>query len=71
VFIDFLRLSRAHPVAVKVCRLLYDAVSAAQRLRIDVAERVKVEAPVHYAATSIRVELSRFGEVKELLGDYV
>jgi hypothetical protein len=45
-----------------------------------VAEREKVEAPVHCAATSIRVELSRFGEVmvaifqatiKELLGDYV
>jgi hypothetical protein len=39
-------------------------------LRIDVAGRAKVEAPVHCAATSIRVELSRFGEVKELLGDY-
>jgi hypothetical protein len=39
-------------------------------LRIDVAGRAKVEAPVHCAATSIRVELRRFGEVKELLGDY-
>jgi len=44
---------------------------AAQRLRIDVAEREKVEAPVHCAATSNRVELSRFGDIKELLGDYV
>jgi len=43
----------------------------AQRLRIDVAGRAKVEAPVQFAATSIRVELSCFGEVKELLGDYV
>jgi hypothetical protein len=34
------------------------------------SERGKVEAPVHCAATSIRVELSRSGEVKELLGDY-
>ena len=35
------------------------------------AGRAKVEAPVQFAATSIRVELSCFGEVKELLGDYV
>ena len=35
------------------------------------AGREKVEAPVHCAATSIRVELNCFGEVKELLGDYV
>ena len=35
------------------------------------AEREKVEAPVHCAAISIRAELSRLGEVKELLGEYV
>jgi len=38
---------------------LYDA----QRLRIDVTGRAKVEAPVQFAAASIRVELSRLGEV--------
>jgi hypothetical protein len=46
----------------------FGANTAAQRLRIDVAGGAKVEAPFHCAATSIRVELSRFWEVKELLG---
>jgi hypothetical protein len=32
------------------------------------AGRAKIEAPVHCAATSIPVELSRYGEVKEYLG---